>query len=78
MYKLGSPWKVVTPTGCKGASTGRLCCTVQVIAHLEPLQQRYSSIMEDEGYLDSILAQGAGRLSMLSHSACTTLLHSTI
>ena len=41
------------------------CCTMQVIAHLEPLQQRYSSIMADEGYLDSILAQGAGRLSTL-------------
>ena len=36
---------------------------MQVIAHLEPLQQRYSGIMADEGYLDSILAQGAGRLS---------------
>ena len=39
---------------------------MQVIAHLEPLQQRYSGIMADEGYLDSILAQGAGRLSTLS------------
>ena len=41
------------------------CCAMQVIAHLEPLQQRYSGIMADEGYLDSILAQGAGRLSTL-------------
>ena len=32
----------------------------QVIAHLEPLQQRYSAIMEDDGYLDSVLAEGAG------------------
>ena len=47
---------------------------MQVIAHLEPLQQRYSSIMADEGYLDSILAQGAGRLSIMFPSACTALL----
>ena len=33
---------------------------MQVIAHLEPLQQRYNAIMEDEGYLDSVLARGAG------------------
>ena len=51
---------------------------MQVIAHLEPLQQRYNSIMADEGYLDSILARGAGRLSMLILSACTTLLHSIV
>ena len=46
------------------------CCTMQVVAHLEPLQQRYSGIMADEGYLDSILAQGAGRLSALHCSQC--------
>ncbi len=33
---------------------------MQVIAHLEPLQQRYNAIMEDDGYLDSVLAQGTG------------------
>lgn len=33
---------------------------LQVIAHLEPLQQRYSAIMDDQGYLDSVLSQGAG------------------
>ncbi len=32
-----------------------------MIAHLEPLQQRYSAIMEDDGYLDSVLARGAGK-----------------
>ncbi|CAL5222145.1 g4467 [Coccomyxa viridis] len=32
-----------------------------VIAHLEPLQQRYNAIMEDEGYLDSVLARGADK-----------------
>ena len=52
----------------------QVCCSIQVIAHLEPLQQRYSGIMADEGYLDSILAQGAGRLSTLCPSACTALL----
>ena len=34
---------------------------LQVIAHVEPLQQRYTAIMEDEGYLDTVLAQGAGK-----------------
>jgi len=33
---------------------------MQVIAHLEPLQRRYSAIMDDQGYLDSVLSQGAG------------------
>ena len=47
---------------------------MQVIAHLEPLQQRYSGIMADEGYLDGVLAQGAGRLLRLSCSACRALL----
>ncbi len=37
----------------------------QVVAHLEPLQQRYKLIMEDEHYLDEVLAQGAGMLSRL-------------
>ena len=49
---------------------------MQVITHLEPLQQRYSSIMADEGYLDSILEQGAGRLSTLFPSAYTALVPS--
>lgn len=56
-----------------GKTTSIICATkccltpiskgvrLQVIAHLEPLQQRYSAIMEDEGYLDTVLAQGAGR-----------------
>ncbi|CAL8465216.1 g4751 [Coccomyxa elongata] len=31
-----------------------------VVAHLEPLQQRYNLIMEDKSYLDEVLAKGAG------------------
>ena len=37
----------------------------QVIAHLEPLQQRYAAIREDEGYLESVLARGAGTSTLL-------------
>lgn len=33
---------------------------LQVVAHLEPLQQRYNLIISDEGYLDEVLAKGAG------------------
>lgn len=28
-----------------------------VVAHLQPIQQRYAEVMEDEGALDAILAQ---------------------
>jgi hypothetical protein len=30
---------------------------------LEPLQQRYSLIMSDAGYLDEVLAKGAGEFA---------------
>ena len=33
---------------------------VQVIAHLEPLQQPCSAIMNDTGHLPNVLAEGAG------------------
>ena len=41
---------------------------VQVVAHLEPLQQRYQLIMGDEGYLDEVLARGAGEGHFLWHA----------
>lgn len=34
-----------------------------VVAHLQPIQQRYAEVMEDEGALDAILAQGADQAS---------------
>lgn len=45
---------------CTDMSAERTADHRQVVAHLEPLQQRYNLIMEDKTYLDEVLAKGAG------------------
>jgi tryptophanyl-tRNA synthetase len=39
-----------------------------VISHLEPLQQRYHEIRSEPGYLDSVLKDGAERVSPIANS----------
>ena len=37
-----------------------------VVAHLEPLQARYAQLTSDQGYLDGVLADGAGRAAAVA------------
>jgi len=39
-----------------------------VVSHLEPLQKRYAEIMDEPGYLTSVLKQGAERVSPIAKS----------
>jgi tryptophanyl-tRNA synthetase len=39
-----------------------------VVAHLQPLQKRYAEIMDEPGYLTSILKEGAERVSPIAKS----------
>jgi tryptophanyl-tRNA synthetase len=39
-----------------------------VVSHLEPLQKRYHEIMAEAGYVDSVLKQGAERVSPIADS----------
>ena len=43
-----------------------------MVAHLEPLQQRYNLIMSEQGYLDEVLAKGAGARRITN--ACMSLI----
>lgn len=44
-----------------------------VIAALEPIQQRYREITGEQGYIDSLLAQGAERAAEIAQSTLDTV-----
>ena len=39
-----------------------------VVAHLGPMQERYREIVADPSYLDSVLAEGAARVTPIANS----------
>ena len=47
----------------EGCGYGKLKCAVAdaVIAEIEPVQNEYKRILADEGYLDSVLKEGAAK-----------------
>lgn len=44
-----------------------------VAEHLEPFQQRYNQIRQEPGYLESVLREGAGRVSPIANSTVRTV-----
>ena len=44
--------------------------TEVVVNHLKPIQERYEEIMSEEGYLDSVLEQGAVRANEVAEKTC--------
>ncbi|CAL6396782.1 unnamed protein product [Bathycoccus prasinos] len=44
--------------------------TEVVVDHLKPIQEKYEEIMNEEGYLDSVLEQGAVRANEVAEKTC--------
>ena len=46
------------PTSYSYSLPPLLTHTLQVVAHIEPIQTKYNQVMKDEAYLNQILAEG--------------------